>query len=1754
MASIYLLRACRPSAFALLALLLLFSLRSGAQSGSGMYDAVPVTVDCSGGYHWDYRDTGAGYYDSYWMGSGGPWYTFTLSSASQVDVSLCGSNYDTQVFILDEMGSVVAWNNDNGPLCWGTNGSLSEFLFPGTYYVVAQGNDWTTGMLAVNIMVSSSGGAAGSSLSSAVDAGTFPGGGGSYSDTRNNGDACLSSVMGQASSEIYYRFTLSGTSTVTLSHCSSGFDTYMHLLDVNGQAISTNDDNGPVCAGNRASISTVLSAGTYYVVSEGYGANTGPITTSISVAPLVQPPSISYNIASPISPGTVFSAAPTNTGGAVSGDVVAGTLIGSGGVNNPLGTATDASGNVYVADAGNHRILKVAPGGTAITLAGGGYAGYADGTGTSALFQHPSALAVDGSGNVYVSDQQNHRIRKISPGGVVSTVAGSGSAGSSNGTGTSASFSSPIGLALDGQGNLYVADYSNHRIRKIVLSSGAVSTYAGSGSAGMGNGPGLSASFRNPMGLGLDQSGNLYVADRLNHAIRKVAPDGTVSTLAGNGYAGSANGTGGAAGFNYTNSLTVGGDGSIYVADYGNHMIRKVTSGGVVTTLAGTTSPGTVDGTGGVIRFSSPYGLSIYGSTLYVAQNGSYAVRKLGWGGYSISPALPPGLSFDSVTGTVSGTPTGSFAATLFTVTASNAGGSSTATFTLGVSQPGVIASSDQNYITIYTNRDASHTAAAQVVAASSDPLKVHTSIRYFDGLGRPMQDVQVFGSPSMKDIVTPVAYDALGREDRKYLPYAAQTGTSGSYRATAIADQLGFHSSPPSGVVQNGSPFSVTQFEPSPLNRVLKQGFLGATWQPAVPTADDHSVKTAYGTNNTDADNNVTTGFAVRLFRAEVGSPNHYRTLSNATAYYGAGQLYLTISKDENWQSSHGKAGTVEEYKDKEGRIVLKRMFNDKSGIKVLSTYYVYDDFGNLSFVLPPGADPDAGVPDGTALDNFCYQYRYDGRRRLIEKKVPGKGWDEMVYNKLDQLVLSRDPKLVGEAKWLFSKYDALGRTVITGMLSSSGSRAALQAELDADGVAPDYPLWETRVSGSEYTNLAYPRSYDHELTISYYDNYGIPGKTATFDFVAFVPYTAESTMVKGLATGSKVRNLGTGDMLLSISYYDDRGQVIQTHSENHLEGLVIGSRGKDRTDTEYDFDGSVKNSKRIHKANGATTTVADTYTYDHMGRVKTSNQKIDTNPGVTGEVLGATVQLSSLAYNEIGQLKQKALHNGMQTTSYNYNERGWLRNSTSGEFAMELKYSNGTVPQYNGNISNQLYTNGTSNTFSYGYDRLNRLISGMSTDMSEQLTYDLMGNISSMDRDNAGAKTYIYKDGGLSNRLDKVNGLTNNYSYDANGNATYDGRKDLTFTYNHLNLPATVIGPANISYIYDAMGRKLRKISSTTGTTDYVDGIQYKNDGTIDFIQTGEGMALNSDGSYTYRYNLTDHLGNVRTSFDIYGGAVRILQRDDYYAFGLRKLGSPNDDRNKYLYNGKELQDELEQYDYGARFYDPVIGRWNVIDPLAENYDKVSPYNYGLNNPIFYIDPDGRSVEGYYNDYFFDEQGKLKTIVLTDEPDRFFQIDANYDVKQINNLTVDMAGQYAAASAKYVKYGGELAEVTIKGKNQQVGIYIAPTVRPYPINPGLQMAYPLERLFPGTGLVIGTASIVSAIIDMSARANLAHKYDGMTGSQIISRFKKGRIREVFPEEYNDVKWEDIVKDANRGIRVARTAHKLLKDSRFNK
>ena len=312
--------------------------------------------------------------------------------------------------------------------------------------------------------------------------------------------------------------------------------------------------------------------------------------------------------------------------------------------NNPQGVAVDAAGNVYVADTGNHTIRKITPGGVVSTVAGlANFSGSFDGTGSAARFYLPAGIAIDAAGaNVYVGDTRNSTIRKIvTATGVVSTIAGAASnigfRDAPVGPGSVARFDTPEGVAVDGAGNVYVADSGNHTIRKIVLATGVVSTYAGSagtiGSADAPFGPATAATFDSPLGVAVDAAGNVYVADTANHTIRKITPVGVVSTLAAvAGVSGAADGTGVAAEFYRPAGLSVDAAGAnVYVADTFNLTVRKVTAAGAVTTLAGMSEgTGIADGSGTAARFNNPLGVATdTAGNSYVADTGSHTIRMI---------------------------------------------------------------------------------------------------------------------------------------------------------------------------------------------------------------------------------------------------------------------------------------------------------------------------------------------------------------------------------------------------------------------------------------------------------------------------------------------------------------------------------------------------------------------------------------------------------------------------------------------------------------------------------------------------------------------------------------------------------------------------------------------------------------------------------------------------------------------------------------------------------------------------------------------------------------------------------------------------------------------------------------------------------------------------------------------------------------------------------------------------------------------
>lgn len=292
---------------------------------------------------------------------------------------------------------------------------------------------------------------------------------------------------------------------------------------------------------------------------------------------------------------------------------------------NPEGVAMTPEGNIIVTDRTNNSIRLLTPEGTVTTVTGNGTKGHTDGPASQALLNYPWRSCVDREGNIYVADRDNHAIRKISTDGIVSTVAGTGTGGFKDGPVSEARFYQPIDVDVDNDGNLFVADNINHRIRKITP-DGMVSTVSGSVS-GFNDGDASEALFANPSGISLDKEGNIYVADRFNHRIRKISTDGKVTTVAGQGDIGAQDGNALSAQFNNPYGLDVAENGDIVVADLSNHKIRLI-SEGAVSTIAGTSS-GFLDGAGFTARFYNPTDIAIAGGVIYVADLGNHMIRKI---------------------------------------------------------------------------------------------------------------------------------------------------------------------------------------------------------------------------------------------------------------------------------------------------------------------------------------------------------------------------------------------------------------------------------------------------------------------------------------------------------------------------------------------------------------------------------------------------------------------------------------------------------------------------------------------------------------------------------------------------------------------------------------------------------------------------------------------------------------------------------------------------------------------------------------------------------------------------------------------------------------------------------------------------------------------------------------------------------------------------------------------------------------------
>ncbi|RYU77813.1 DUF6443 domain-containing protein [Hymenobacter persicinus] len=636
------------------------------------------------------------------------------------------------------------------------------------------------------------------------------------------------------------------------------------------------------------------------------------------------------------------------------------------------------------------------------------------------------------------------------------------------------------------------------------------------------------------------------------------------------------------------------------------------------------------------------------------------------------------------------------------------------------------------NFVRTYTARQ-EFTDPENLVQAPVDDVQIKTD--YLDGLGRPVQSVLRQESPLRRDIVQPTAYDELGRETKSYLPYTAANGTGalGPYRPNAIREQYEFYhdipagtGAPVAGLPRTGVPYGETAFEASPLNRTLATAAPGEAWQ----MATGH-VTTIQERPNVVSDEvqHFTVGYGSQINATFVQAP------------YAAATLWVKETRDE-----HGFR--ILEFEDQQKHVILKRVQTSipnqlvslNTAQQWLETYYVYDDFGHLRIVLPPKAVAQLRANNWQlrdAADPLLFRYRYDKHGRVIAKQIPGTdGETQLVYNQLDQVVLSQDAAQRLRQEWSFTKYDVWGRPVVTGLctrnaplevLQGEAERTVIQAESRTAAVSNPhhYTLYQAYPPLSATSRFTQPRV----LTLSYYDDYNFDNDPAAQPDAAYNPqYDHQFTgagprpdaRVKDLITQTRSRVLGLpetgpGAWLTTTTFYDERARPIQVQGTN-------ARGGTDVITTQLDFAGKTRKTYSVHldaRPAAQPVSVAETHTYDHAGRLLSTTQQLGTE-------LRPTV-LATLRYDELGQLQQKKLGLGNQKVDYRYNIRGWLthindavQSEPNDIWGMELYYEHGFTTdylQYNGNITGQKWRSQSDNVtraYGYVYDASNRLLQG--------------------------------------------------------------------------------------------------------------------------------------------------------------------------------------------------------------------------------------------------------------------------------------------------------------------------------------------------------------------------------------------------------------------------------------------------------
>ncbi len=1183
--------------------------------------------------------------------------------------------------------------------------------------------------------------------------------------------------------------------------------------------------------------------------------------------------------------------------------------------------AFDASGNMYIADRGNHVIRKVDTSGIITTVAGTGSAGYSgdNGPATEAQLYYPWNVAFDASGNMYIADWYNDVIRKVDTSGIITTVAGTGSAGYSgdNGPATEAELDNSMDVAFDASGNMYIADYRNHVIRK-VDTSGIITTVAGTGSAGYSgdNGPATEAQFNYPTDVAFDASGNMYIADRYNHVIRKVDTSGIITTVAGtgsDGYSGD-NGPATEAKFFWPSDVAFDASGNMYIADAYNEVIRKVDTSGIITTVAGTGSYGYAGDNGPATeaKFSHPSGFAFDASgNIYIADWNNHVIRKVqptplaealgldeGEGEYYVSETDNTAHIFSSAgyhmstvdmhTGTTLTTfnydddnrltsIADRFGNTI-TIDRDEDGNPTAITAPFG-QKTELTVDGDGNLTDILFEDSSSYGfgyTSDGLMTDMTDPRSL-TSTHAFDENGRVISttdpengtwtfEKETYDDGSALSTVTSGENNATTHLDTDVSDdsYKSVTTYPGGNTRTYVLENQNLDESVESCSVTTKTTFTIDgkskQKIPETIVTAMPSGLMNVVSLAKTYQEDDDSF-TETATTTIDQNGAATTVESNYLTGTTTVTSPESRT---ATSIFDPDTLLTTESQ--------------------------------VTGLNAIE--YDYDDYGRMT-----------SVTSGSRTAS----YGYNSRGNLESVADPLGRTTSYSYDLLDRVTLIENPDY----------------SVIGFQYDEKGNMTVLTTPVPADNTF-EYNGVNKLSSVISPLNSVTTYSYDAERkltgiglpsgkTITNTYSYGRLSQTVTDEWTTDYTYGCMD-LVSSVTRGSEVLSYGyDGTLITSVSQSGTLNQDIGLEYNDDFRATSITYAGGTET-LSYDNDGLLTSSGIFsigrNTGNGLPESVSDsafslTRSFNGFGEVSAYDLSISSS----------NVFSLTLARNDNGEItgKTETIEGTTADIDYTYDEKGQLLTvTTDGTLAEEYRYDNNGNRTYEMNSLRGI----AGRTFSYS-DEDHIVTAG-----TVQYAFDSDDRLSSR-TDGSETTEYVYSSTWELMRVALSDGTAIIYTNDPSGRRI---AKSVNGTVEEKYLWS---GLTTLLAVYDGSGNLYQRFIYADGRMPYA-------------------MEM---GGCTY-YLTYDQVGSLRLVTNSAGNTVK---RIDYDTFGNVISDSVESFTVPFGFAGGLHDHDTDLVRFGHRDYMPEIGKWTAKDPILFAGGDTNLYGYVLNNPINYIDPFG-------------------------------------------------------------------------------------------------------------------------------------------------------------------------------------------------